>query len=105
MIAAVAGIGLRDAHFVQIDEQAPAIGWLEVHSENFFGHDPQRHRRLANLRSQYPLSLHGVGLSLGSADELDRDHLRQIVELARRYEPALISEHACWGAFGGRHSN
>jgi uncharacterized protein (UPF0276 family) len=98
-------VGLRDAHSRQIDEQRPDIGWLEAHSENLFGEDPRRHRRMERLRSQYPLSLHGVGLSLGSAEALDSGHLQQLAAVVRRYEPVLVSEHACWGGFGGRHSN
>jgi uncharacterized protein (UPF0276 family) len=104
-LSAVTGIGLRDSHFAQIDAERPSIGWLEVHTENFFGNDLRRHRRLERLRSVFPLSLHGVGLSLGSAQALDREHLLQVVELVRRYEPQLVSEHACWGAIDGLHSN
>jgi len=59
-----AGIGLRDPHAAEIDGTRPAIGWLEVHSENYFGQDRHRHALLRRLRADYPLSLHGVGLSL-----------------------------------------
>lgn len=104
-LASGAGIGLRDAHLTQIDTQRPALGWLEAHTENLFGDDPRRHRRMERLRAQYPLSLHGVGLSLGSTGPLDPDHLRQVAAVVRRYEPQLVSEHACWAAHGGRHSN
>lgn len=101
----VAGIGLRNAHARRIAEQRPALGWLEVHTENLFGDDPRRHRRMEQLRSGYALSLHGVGLSLGTAGSLDAAHLSQVATVVRRYEPALVSEHACWGARADRHTN
>lgn len=104
-ILAIAGIGLRDQHFRHIDEQRPAIGWLEVHSENFFGDDPRRHGLLTRLRTDYPLSLHGVGLSLGSTETPDPQHLAQIRRLAERYQPWMVSEHCCWSAANGLHSN
>lgn len=100
-----AGIGLRDPHFRLVDETRPEIGWLEVHTENFFGDDRVRHARLRRIREHYPLSFHGVGLSLGSADGLDQAHLDEVVRLMERYEPWIVSEHACWGGYGGRHSN
>jgi uncharacterized protein (UPF0276 family) len=103
--AAQAGIGLRDPHFRQVDETRPAIGWLEVHTENFFGHDRSRQARLQRIREQYPLGLHGVGLSLGSADGLDRRHLDEVCRLVERYQPWIVSEHACWGGFGALHTN
>lgn len=104
-IPAAAGIGLRDPHFRQIDEQRPLIAWLEVHSENFFGDDPRRHALLQRLRTDYPLSLHGVGLSLGSVEPPDTRHLAELRRLVARYEPWMVSEHCCWGAAGGVHSN
>jgi len=105
-IPATAGIGLRDAHFSEIDTARPAIGWLEAHSENFFSHNDHRHALLERLRANYPLSLHGVGLSLGTAGPLNRDHLRQIKHLVDRYQPWIVSEHLCWAAApDARHSN
>ncbi|TXH04470.1 MAG: DUF692 domain-containing protein [Nevskiaceae bacterium] len=101
----MAGIGLRDPHLAQIDAERPAIGWIEVHSENFFGDDPRRHRVLNRLRAEYPLSLHGVGLSLGSTRALDQHHLRQLCKLIERYDPWVVSEHCSWGAASDRHSN
>ncbi|MDP3294224.1 MAG: DUF692 domain-containing protein [Nevskia sp.] len=102
---ASAGIGLRDPYAVEIDDARPAIGWLEVHSENYFGHDRHRHSRLQRLRADYPLSLHGVGLSLGSVDPPDAVHVAALAALVDRYQPWLVSEHACWGSIGGLHSN
>jgi uncharacterized protein (UPF0276 family) len=100
-----AGIGLRAPHYRDVLETRPDIGWLEVHSENFFGRGGQPLRLLERVRELYPLSLHGVGLSLGSADGVSHDHLVQLKALAARFEPALLSDHLCWGAVGGRHLN
>jgi uncharacterized protein len=100
-----AGIGLRSPHYREIFETEPDIGWLEVHSENYFGRGGQPLALLERLRGRYPVSLHGVGLSLGSADGLRRSHLVQLKALANRIEPALVSDHLCWGAIGSRHLN
>jgi uncharacterized protein (UPF0276 family) len=100
-----AGIGLRAPHYREMLERLPDVGFLEVHSENYFGAGGQPHRFLSRLREHYPLSLHGVGLSLGSADGLDRGHLSRLKELVARYEPAAVSEHIAWGRIGGRHAN
>ena len=83
----------------------PTVGWLEAHSENYFGDGGAQCAALMKLRERYPLSLHGVGLSLGSVDPLDRDHLRRLKRLVDRVEPGLVSEHICWGAIGGVHFN
>ena len=81
------------------------MGWLEAHSENYFADGGAQLDELSRLRELYPLSLHGVGLSLGSVDELDRDHLRRLRRLVDRVQPGLVSEHVCWGAIGGVHLN
>lgn len=104
-IPAVAGIGLRGAHHGEFDRGRPAVAWLEAHSENYFAADGIARGALERIRRNYPISLHGVGLSLGSTDPLDRDHLRRLGALADRIEPALVSEHLSWGAVGGRHLN
>jgi len=104
-IPARAGIGLRHKHFQAILETLPDVGWLEVHSENYFGAGGQPLYFLERLRAHYPLSLHGVGLSLGSADPLNLTHLGKVKSLAQRFEPALISEHLCWTSVNGRHLN
>lgn len=104
-IPAQAGIGLRAEHHADLLADSAAVGWLEAHSENYLAAGGPQHRCLERLRADYPLSLHGVGLSLGSADCLDPQHLRRIADAVRRYEPALVSEHLCWGAIGGRHFN
>jgi uncharacterized protein (UPF0276 family) len=100
-----AGIGLRAPHYREILDTRPDIGWLEVHSENYFGSGGQPLHYLERARCHYPLSLHGVGLSLGSADGLRQAHLMQLKALVERFEPALVSDHLCWGAIGQRHLN
>ncbi len=104
-VPASAGIGLRAPHVDSIVHQRPTIPWLEVHSENLFAAGGATHAAMEALRADYPLSMHGVGLSLGAADRLDTAHLRRLKELAARYCPALVSEHLSWGAVGGPHSN
>jgi uncharacterized protein (UPF0276 family) len=103
--AATAGIGLRASHYREVAERLPAIGLLEVHSENFFGDGGPALAWLERLRRDYPLSLHGVGLSLGSVDPLDRRHLARLRALIERFEPAIVSEHLAWSSWGGRHAN
>jgi uncharacterized protein len=100
-----AGIGLRSPHYREIDQSHPAIGWFEVHSENYFGEGGRPLYFLERLRADYPCSLHGVGLSLGSVDELDRQHLEKLDALVRRIEPGLVSEHLCWSSVGGTYLN
>ncbi len=104
-IPAQAGIGLRAQHYHQIATEKPAINWLETHTENFFGDGGLPHQYLDVIRSEYPLSLHGVGLSLGSADALNKTHVEKIKQTVDRYQPDLVSEHLCWGATNGRHLN
>lgn len=104
-IPAVAGIGLRTQHFRSVLGTLPDVGWLEVHSENFFGDGGQPLYYLERIRNHYPISLHGVGLSLGSVGGPDPEHLRRLKALAERIEPGLISEHLSWSAVGGRHLN
>jgi uncharacterized protein (UPF0276 family) len=99
-----AGIGLRAPHYREILDTQPAIGWLEVHSENYFG-DGQPLSFLERIRRHYPLSLHGVGLSLGRAGTLDTEHLRKLKRLVERIDPGLVSEHLSWGAIDSRHLN
>ncbi|MGB8338042.1 MAG: DUF692 domain-containing protein, partial [Burkholderiales bacterium] len=104
-IPAQAGIGLRSPHYRELLDKLPSLAFLEVHSENFFGEGGQPHWFLGQLRQHYALSLHGVGLSLGTADELSIAHLTKLKKLIERYEPSLVSEHLCWGAVSGRHTN
>jgi uncharacterized protein len=101
----VAGIGLRTPHVAQVRDERPAVGWFEVHSENYFVDGGPALAALDAIRADYPIALHGVGLSLGSADALDAEHLRQLKRLAARVQPAAVSEHLCWGRIDGRHLN
>lgn len=98
-----AGIGLRAPHYLMLIESRPPIHWLEVHSENLFGDGGPLLHDLERIREYYPLSLHGVGLSLGSADELNRQHLDRLKELVDRFEPGLVSEHLSWSSVSGRY--
>ncbi|HEX5648629.1 MAG TPA: DUF692 domain-containing protein, partial [Steroidobacteraceae bacterium] len=88
-----------------IEHERPDVGWLEAHTENYFHDGGPAVRALERLRTHYPLSLHGVGLGLGSVDPLDREHLRRVREAVRRFEPSLVSEHACWTHVDGEHFN
>ena len=101
----LAGIGLRAAHYPSFLEGRPDVGWLEVHSENYFGSGGYDLHVLEHVRREYPLSLHGVGLSLGSADGLREHHLAKLKQLVERVDPLLVSEHLCWGAWGRHHFN
>lgn len=101
-VPAAAGIGLRFQHHQEVLETQPAIAWLEVHTENYLGGGPSA-RTLDAVRRDYPLSLHGVGLSLGSADGLDPDHLLRVRGAVQRFEPGLVSEHLSWSTVGGSY--
>ncbi|HXV24832.1 MAG TPA: DUF692 domain-containing protein [Alphaproteobacteria bacterium] len=95
-----AGIGLRAPHHDPIMERRPAVGWLEAHAENYLGAGPAR-RTLERLRADYPISLHSVGLSFGSAEGLDIGHLDRIAELVAAIEPAAVSDHLSWSVCEG----
>ena len=99
------GIGLRQPHYREVFERLPELAFLEVHSENFFLEGGAAMHALERARAAYPISLHGVGLSLGSADALAGEHLAKLKRLVERVEPALVSEHLCWGSVGGVHFN
>ena len=100
-----AGISLRFPHVARVRAEQPAIGWLEVHSENYFVDGGPAIAALDAIRRDYPISLHGVGLSLGSADALDAGHLARLKRLIARTDPAVVSEHLCWSHVDGRHLN
>lgn len=99
------GIGLRSPHIDELLGGAAGLSWVEVHSENWLAEAGPIAERLAEIRARFDLSLHGVGLSLGSADGLDMSHLHRLKRLVERCRPILVSEHLGWGAIGGRHSN
>jgi uncharacterized protein (UPF0276 family) len=99
-----AGIGLRSPHVAEVLATRPALPWLEVHPENYLGGGPAA-RALDALRRDYPVTFHAVGLSVGSADGVDRRHLERIRRLADRVEPALVSEHLAWSQVDGAYLN
>ena len=99
-----AGIGLRLPHLAEIAATGPQLGFLEVHAENYMA-ETAALDRLVELRRDYPVSVHGVALSLGSAEQLDRVHLGRLMALIERVEPMLVSEHLAWSAIGGNYLN
>lgn len=105
MPPAAVGIGLRAPHYQALARSRPALGFLEVHAENFFAEGGPALAALAGLRADYPVSLHGVGLSLGSAEGIDTEHLERLARLERRIEPWAVSEHLSWSRAAGRHAN
>lgn len=104
-IPARCGIGLRAAHHREFLATRPAVPWVEVHSENFFAAGGRQAAVLEAVRQDYGLSLHGVGLSLGSTDPLSRAHLASLKRLVRDYDPALVSEHVSFSSAGGLYVN
>ncbi|WP_395061219.1 DUF692 family multinuclear iron-containing protein [Paraburkholderia silvatlantica] len=92
------GIGLRHAHYEAFMAGPPAVDWVEVHSENYFGAGGYDLHVLETVRRDLPVSLHGVGLGPGSAAPLDTAHLARLARLVERIDPAAVSEHLCWGA-------
>lgn len=114
-----AGIGLRAEHFDSVLGSRPDVGWFEAHSENYFGIQKEGIPNyglqktaggkpfdyLQRVREHYPVSLHGVGLSIGSTDVVNRDHLQKLRLLIDRIEPGLVSEHLSWGSLNGKYFN
>ena len=98
-------MGLRARHYPEFLGGRPAVGWVEVHSENYFGDGGYDRHALARVREDYPVSLHGVGLGLGSAAGVAERHVAQLARLVEAVEPVFVSEHLCWGAALGRHFN
>ena len=103
-VPAAIGIGLRAPHLAEIIATRPVLGWLEVHSENYLGGGTVP-ARLDVIRRDYPLSLHGVGLSLGSAEGVDAEHLARVSALIDRVQPFIVSEHLSWSVAGGTYLN
>lgn len=97
---AAAGIGLKAQHYQRLLSEHPAVGFLELHTENYMGAGGPPHRYLEALAEHYPLSFHGVGLSLGGAAPLDSEHLLLWRRLVDRYDPVLVSEHVAWSRTG-----
>ncbi len=100
-----AGLGLKPQQVAEILATLPDIGFLEVHAENYMVDGGPLHHGLARIREHYALSLHGVGLSIGGVDPLDRLHLDRLAALASRYQPASVSEHLAWSSHGGVYFN
>src|SRR5215471_11083482 len=104
LLSVYAGIGLRPPHIAEVMRTRPTVPWFEVHAENYMGGGPAV-RALAQIRQDYPISIHGVGLSLGSADDLDARHLERLKRLVERLQPVLVSEHLAWSMAGGAYLN
>ena len=102
-IPAAAGIGLRGPYHQEFLVDSPDVAWLEVHSENYMMPDSVAAGALTRIRERYPISLHGVGLSIGSTDPLNSGHLERLRQLADRIRPGLISEHLSWSSIQGEY--
>lgn len=104
-VPARAGVGLKAEHYRAILEESPDIGFFEIHAENYMGAGGPPHAYLAAIRERYPISLHGVGLSIGSEGPLDAAHLSRLKQVAERYEPGLFSEHLAWSTHDAAYYN
>lgn len=97
------GVGLRPAHYSEFIEHKPGVAWIEVHSENYFGEGGNHLQMLTAIRKNYPVSLHGVNLSIASTDEINWRYLTQLKELINRVDPCLVSDHLCWSSIQGQY--
>jgi uncharacterized protein (UPF0276 family) len=95
------GVGLKPVHYHTILEDQPNMGFFEIHAENYMGAGGPPHRYLTAIREHYPLSIHGVGLSLAGAEPLNEAHLARLADLVERYEPQAVSEHLAWSTHAG----
>lgn len=95
------GLSLKAEHFSRILHDLPPVGWFEIHPENYMGDGGPMHRYLSAIRERYPLSMHGVGMSLGSADGISQEHLVKLGEVVSRYQPEQVSEHLAWSHWNG----
>lgn len=102
-IPAHAGVGLKPQHVRDILADGADLGFFEVHAENYMGDGGAPHRQLEAIRCDYPVSVHGVGLSIGGAGPLDRDHLARLKRVVDRYEPGFVSEHLAWSTHDGAY--
>ncbi len=100
-LPATCGVGYKPQHFEDILADPLGVGFFEIHAENHFGAGGPPHRRLSALRERFPLSIHGVGLSIGGSGPLDRDHLARLAALVARYRPEAVSEHLAWSTHAG----
>jgi uncharacterized protein (UPF0276 family) len=99
------GVGLRTQHYASVLDEAPRVDWFECISENFMVAGGNPRRVLRQVRERYPVVLHGVSLSIGSADPLDPKYLDELAALAAETEPAWVSDHLCWSSIGGNFSH
>jgi uncharacterized protein len=95
------GVGLKHQHFDDILANPSSVDFFEIHAENYMGAGGPPHHLLRRIRADYPISVHGVGLSIGGAGPLDRNHLRRLKQLIDTYQPALFSEHLAWSSHDG----
>jgi len=99
------GIGLRTCHYDYVLTNKPDVGWFEVISENFMVKGGRPLEVLEQVRKNYPIALHGVSMSIGSQDELNPEHLKNLKALVKRYEPFIVSDHLCWSSIGGNYGH
>lgn len=104
-IPLTSGVSLKARHYETVLDQHPSIGWFEIHPENYMGDGGPPHRYLTAIRERYPLSMHGVGMSLGSVDGIDVQHLQSLLKLVSRYQPGQVSEHLAWSHFEKKFHN
>ena len=105
MLPPLPGVGFKPDHFTAIRANSAGIGFFEVHAENYLGAGGLPHAQLAALRADHPLSIHGVGLSIGGNAGLDAAHLDRVRRLCDRYEPESFSEHLAWSSHGAEYLN
>ena len=100
LLPARAGVGLKTRHFTDILETSPELGFFEIHAENYLVDGGPFHHYLTRIRERYPLSVHGVALSIGADAPLDLEHLKALKQLLNRYQPLSFSEHLAWSTHG-----
>lgn len=100
-----AGVGLRSAHYQTVLETLPDVPWFEALTDNYMGNGGLPLHYLEKIREHYPITFHGVGLSLGSLDPLDNQYIQKLKERIKRYQPSLVSDHLCWSSYDGIHGN
>lgn len=99
------GVGLRTPHLDYFEHNAHNVGWLEIHSENYFQPHSTQYRQLTSIREQVEISCHGIGLSLGSASKVNTSHLKQLKRLIDDIQPFAVSDHLSWSEHGGHYFN
>lgn len=100
-----AGVGLRSAHYQTVLETLPDVPWFEALTDNYMGNGGLPLYYLEKIREHYPITFHGVGLSLGSLDPLNNQYIQKLKERIKRYQPSLVSDHLCWSSYDGIHGN